>query len=185
VLVELGKALQTSGGLWLLGFVRIVCGAILIWAAPNSRTPRILIALGILIIVGGLATPFIGVEKTRAIFEWWTSQGSSLARAWPFIAIGSAASSPGWSPRPPEPPLTASFASYGQRSSERPRIMSTNTVSLHRVLRAPPERVYKAFLDGDAMAKWLPPHGFTGKVHHLERRSAAPTECRFTNFGTG
>ena len=46
--------------------------------------------------------------------------------------------------------------------------MSTNTVRLHRVLRAPPERVYRAFLDADAMAKWLPPNGFTGKVHHLE-----------------
>jgi uncharacterized protein YndB with AHSA1/START domain len=45
--------------------------------------------------------------------------------------------------------------------------MPTNTVRLHRVLRATPERVYKAFLDADAMAKWVPPHGYTGKVHHL------------------
>jgi hypothetical protein len=87
-LLELGKALQTTGGLWLLGFVRIACGGILIWAAPNSRTPRILVGLGILIILGGLATPFVGVEKTRAMFDWWTTQGSSLARTWPFIAIG-------------------------------------------------------------------------------------------------
>jgi hypothetical protein len=87
-ILELGKALQTTGGLWLLGFVRIVCGGILIWAAPNSRTPRLLIGLGILIILGGLATPFIGVETTRAMFEWWTNQGSSLARTWPYIAIG-------------------------------------------------------------------------------------------------
>lgn len=48
--------------------------------------------------------------------------------------------------------------------------MSTNTVRLHRVLRAPPARIYRAFLDADAMAKWLPPHGFTGKVHHLEAK---------------
>jgi uncharacterized protein YndB with AHSA1/START domain len=48
--------------------------------------------------------------------------------------------------------------------------MSTNTVRLHRVLRAPPERVYRAFLDADAMVKWLPPHGFTGKVHQLDAR---------------
>ena len=88
VLVELGKALQSTGGLWFLGLVRIVCGGILIWAAPNSRTPRILIGLGILIIIGGLATPFIGVEKTGAMFDWWTNQGSSLARTWPYIAIG-------------------------------------------------------------------------------------------------
>jgi len=48
--------------------------------------------------------------------------------------------------------------------------MPTNTVKLHRVLRATPERVYRAFLDADAMVKWIPPHGFTGKVHHLDVR---------------
>jgi uncharacterized protein YndB with AHSA1/START domain len=63
--------------------------------------------------------------------------------------------------------------------------MSTNTVTLHRVLRAPPQRVYKAFLDGDAMAKWLPPHGFTGKVHHLETKVGGTYRMSFTNFGTG
>ena len=87
ILLELGRAMQSTGGLWLLGFLRIVCGAILLWAAPNSRTPRILIALGILIILFGMATPFIGIEKTRAMFDWWTSQGSSLGRAWPVLAI--------------------------------------------------------------------------------------------------
>ena len=87
ILLELGKALQATGGVWLLAFIRVVCGAILLWAAPNSRTPRILIGLGILIIIVGLATPFIGIEKPRAMFEWWTSQGSSIARTWPVIAI--------------------------------------------------------------------------------------------------
>ena len=48
--------------------------------------------------------------------------------------------------------------------------MSTNTVRLHRVLRAPPERVYRAFLDPGAMVKWLPPHGFTGQVHEMDAR---------------
>src|SRR5881394_2302582 len=48
--------------------------------------------------------------------------------------------------------------------------MSTHTVRLHRVLRAPPERIYRAFLDPDAMVKWLPPHGFTGKVHHMDAK---------------
>lgn len=62
---------------------------------------------------------------------------------------------------------------------------STNTVRLHRVLRAPPERVYKAFLDPDAMAKWLPPHGFTGKVHHSDVRVGGGYRMSFTNFGTG
>jgi uncharacterized protein YndB with AHSA1/START domain len=63
--------------------------------------------------------------------------------------------------------------------------MSTNTVTLHRVLRAPPERVYKAFLDAEAMAKWLPPHGFTGKVHHLEAEVGGTYRMSFTNFTTG
>ena len=68
---------------------------------------------------------------------------------------------------------------------ERQRIVSTNTVTLHRVLRAPPERVYKAFLDADAMAKWLPPHGFTGKVHHLKAEVGGTYQMSFTNFGSG
>ena len=63
--------------------------------------------------------------------------------------------------------------------------MSTNTVTLHRVLRAPPERVYKAFLDAHAMAKWLPPHGFTGKVHHLEAKVGGTYKMSFINFNTG
>jgi len=61
----------------------------------------------------------------------------------------------------------------------------TNTVRLHRVLRAPPARVYKAFLDADAMAKWLPPHGFTGKVHHLDAKVGGTYKMSFTNFSTG
>ena len=63
--------------------------------------------------------------------------------------------------------------------------MSTNTVRLHRVLRAPPERIYRAFLDADAMAKWLPPHGFTGKVHHLEAKVGGTYRMSFTNFSSG
>ncbi|MEQ1660116.1 MAG: SRPBCC family protein [Hylemonella sp.] len=63
--------------------------------------------------------------------------------------------------------------------------MSTNTVRLHRVLRAPPERIYRAFLDPDAMAKWLPPHGFTGKVHQMDARVGGSFRMSFTNFGNG
>jgi len=63
--------------------------------------------------------------------------------------------------------------------------MSTGTVRLQRVLRASPERVYRAFLDGDAMAKWLPPYGFTGKVHHMDARVGGSFKMSFTNFGTG
>src|ERR671926_2001703 len=63
--------------------------------------------------------------------------------------------------------------------------MSGNTIRLHRVLRAPPERVYRAFLDADAMAKWLPPNGFTGKVHQLDATVGGTYRMSFTNFTTG
>jgi uncharacterized protein YndB with AHSA1/START domain len=62
---------------------------------------------------------------------------------------------------------------------------NTNTIRLHRVLRATPERVYRAFLDPDAMAKWLPPNGFTGKVHQMEARVGGTYRMSFTNFSTG
>jgi uncharacterized protein YndB with AHSA1/START domain len=63
--------------------------------------------------------------------------------------------------------------------------MSTNTVRLHRVIRAPRERLYRAFLDADAMAKWLPPNGFTGKVHQMDARVGGAWRMSFTNFTTG
>lgn len=62
--------------------------------------------------------------------------------------------------------------------------MATSTVRLHRILRAPPERVYRAFLNADAMAKWLPPNGFTGTVHHMEARVGGTFRMSFTNFTT-
>jgi uncharacterized protein YndB with AHSA1/START domain len=62
---------------------------------------------------------------------------------------------------------------------------ASNTVRLHRVLRAAPERVYRAFLDADAMTKWLPPHGFTGKVHHLDAKVGGTYKMSFSNFSTG
>jgi uncharacterized protein YndB with AHSA1/START domain len=62
--------------------------------------------------------------------------------------------------------------------------MSTKTVRLHRVLRATPERIYQAFLDADAMAKWLPPNGFTGKVHQMDARVGGSYRMSFTNFTT-
>ncbi len=64
-------------------------------------------------------------------------------------------------------------------------IMDTNTIRLHRVLRATPERTYRAFLDADAMAKWLPPNGFTGKVHHMDAKVGGTFRMSFTNFTTG
>ena len=61
----------------------------------------------------------------------------------------------------------------------------TNTIRLHRVLRATPERVYRAFLDAEALAKWLPPNGFTGKVHHMDAKVGGGYKMSFTNFTTG
>ena len=61
----------------------------------------------------------------------------------------------------------------------------TNTIRLHRVVRSTPEKVYRAFLDADAMAKWLPPHGFTCKVHHFEGKVGGTFKMSFTNFTNG
>ena len=63
--------------------------------------------------------------------------------------------------------------------------MSTNTIRLHRVVRAAPEKIYRAFLDPEAKVKWLPPNGFTGKVHHLEAKVGGTYKMSFTNFNTG
>jgi len=63
--------------------------------------------------------------------------------------------------------------------------MPSNTVRLHRVLRAPAARVYRAFLDADALVKWIPPHGFTAKVHHMDATVGGGFKMSFTNFATG
>jgi len=63
--------------------------------------------------------------------------------------------------------------------------MATNTIRLHRVLRTTPEKLYRAFLDADAMARWLPPNGFTGKVHQLDAKVGGTHKMSFTNFATG
>ena len=62
---------------------------------------------------------------------------------------------------------------------------TANTIRLHQVLRATPVKIYRAFLDADAMAKWLPPNGFTGKVHHLDAKVGGTYKMSFTNFTTG
>jgi uncharacterized protein YndB with AHSA1/START domain len=64
-------------------------------------------------------------------------------------------------------------------------IMATGTVKLHRVLKTKPERVYRAFLDADAMAKWIPPYGFTCKVHHMDAKVGGTFKMSFTNFSSG
>jgi uncharacterized protein YndB with AHSA1/START domain len=63
--------------------------------------------------------------------------------------------------------------------------MSNHTIRLHRVLRSSPEKVYRAFLDADALAKWIPPYGFTCKVHHVDAKVGGTFSMSFTNFGTG
>jgi len=63
--------------------------------------------------------------------------------------------------------------------------MTTNTIRLHRVVRATPQKIYKAFLDPHAMSKWLPPNGFTGKVHQMDAKVGGKYKMSFTNFSTG
>jgi uncharacterized protein YndB with AHSA1/START domain len=70
-------------------------------------------------------------------------------------------------------------------TTEEEITMATNTIRLHRVLRATPERVYRAFLEPDALVKWIPPDGFTGKLHHLEAKVGGTYKMSFTNFSTG
>ena len=70
-------------------------------------------------------------------------------------------------------------------TNEERNVIAGNTVRLHRVLRAPPARVYRAFLNADAMAKWIPPNGFTCTVHHLEARVGGTFRMTFKNFNTG
>ena len=69
--------------------------------------------------------------------------------------------------------------------TKNPPAGQTSTVRLHRVLRATPEKIYRAFLDADAMAKWLPPNGFTGRVHHVDAKVGGTFKMSFTNFTTG
>ena len=72
-----------------------------------------------------------------------------------------------------------------RKSQSERGVSATNTVRLHRVFAAKPEKVYRAFLDADAMARWLPPHGFTGKVHHMDAKVGGTFKMSFTNFTTG
>ena len=72
-----------------------------------------------------------------------------------------------------------------RKSQSEARASATNTVRLHRVLAAKPEKVYRAFIDADAMARWLPPNGFTGKVHHMDAEVGGTFKMSFTNFTTG
>jgi hypothetical protein len=87
-LLEFARLLQTAGAIYVVAAVRVGFGAVLFWAAPDSRTPRTLRILGAFLIIAGLATPFLGVERSRAVFDWWSTQGSLFTRAWPIAAVG-------------------------------------------------------------------------------------------------
>ncbi len=87
VLLEFGRSLQSAGALYVVATLRVALGAILIWAAPDSRTPRTLRIIGVLIIVAGVVTPFFGVERSRAVLDWWSTQGSFFTRAWLTMAV--------------------------------------------------------------------------------------------------
>src|SRR5512143_366398 len=78
--------------------------------------------------------------------------------------------------------VSRSFTRYPSKGEV---FMPTNTIRLHRVVRATPERIYRAFLEADAIAKWLPPNGFTGKVHQLDATVGGTYQMSFTNFATG
>ena len=87
-LLEFGRLLQSPGALWIVAAMRIAFGAILIWAAANSRTPRTLLVIGIVIVIAGLATPFFGIGRAQSMFDWWSAQGPFVMRAWPMAAVG-------------------------------------------------------------------------------------------------
>lgn len=87
LLLDFLRALRSSGALYVVAAVRIVFGVVLVLAAPASRLPRTLRVLGTIIIVAGLVTPLFGLERTRALLEWWTSQPSWAMRAWASVAV--------------------------------------------------------------------------------------------------
>ena len=103
VLLEFGRSLQTSNALYIVAAVRVMFGAILLWVAPASRTPKILRVLGVFIIIAGVVTPFFGVERARAMIDWWSTQGAYFTRAWALVAVafGLFISYAVTSPRPP------------------------------------------------------------------------------------
>jgi uncharacterized membrane protein YidH (DUF202 family) len=87
VLLDFGRSLQTTNALYIVAAVRVVFGTILLSVAPASRTPKILRVFGVFIIIAGVITPFFGVERSRAIFDWWSTQGSFFTRAWAIVAV--------------------------------------------------------------------------------------------------
>lgn len=87
VFLKFGRSLQTSNILYIIAAVRVIFGAVLLCVAPVSRTPKTLRVLGVLIVIAGVLTPFIGVERSRAMLDWWSIQGPLFTRAWAGVAV--------------------------------------------------------------------------------------------------
>ena len=87
VLLEFGRSLQTTNALYIVAAVRVMSGAILFLVAPISRAPKILRVLGAFIVIAGVFTPLFGVERSRAMFYWWSTQGPFFTRAWAIVAV--------------------------------------------------------------------------------------------------
>jgi uncharacterized membrane protein YidH (DUF202 family) len=87
VLLEFGRSLQTTNALYIVAAVRVMFGAMLFLVAPVSRAPKILRVLGAFIIIAGVFTPFLGFERSRAMFDWWSTQGPFFTRAWAIVAV--------------------------------------------------------------------------------------------------
>ena len=87
VLLDFVRSLQTTNAHYIVAAVRLIFGVILLCVAPVSRTPKILRVLGAFIIIAGVITPFLGVERHRAILDWYSSQGSLFTRAWGIVAV--------------------------------------------------------------------------------------------------
>jgi uncharacterized membrane protein len=87
VLLEVGQSLQTLNVLYTVAAVRVIFGAVLLWVAPASRTPKTLRVFGVLIVIAGVLTPFIGVERSRALLDWWSTQGLWFTRVWAGVAV--------------------------------------------------------------------------------------------------
>jgi uncharacterized membrane protein len=86
-LLEFGRSLQTPAALYAVAAVRLAFGAVLVWVAPVSRTPKTLRVIGIFIILAALVALFVGVEHTQALLDWWSSQGLSFQRVWAGVAV--------------------------------------------------------------------------------------------------
>jgi hypothetical protein len=85
--LEFGRSILSPAVLYIAAAVRIIFGGVLLWVAPASRAPTVLRVLGVMLVVAGVATPFVGVELSRVVFDWMLAQGSLFTRAWASAAI--------------------------------------------------------------------------------------------------